>query len=287
MHEVEIRAKSLEEARKTAAFQLGVKEDQIEIEVVEDPHSRPDGSIESYHVRARIRADAFSPHSPEETPEPKPSSPEGGEHETLDLSKFSLAAGDSEGSLPEEEAAVEEQPEAEGYYDEGGESERPEEDAVTGGEQEPLAEPAEEEEELGEPKHEVAENARAFLEGLLQVLGLDSQVVIKHVGAEEVEVELEGGDLAFLIGRYGSCLDALQLLTAAAANRGVGEGARVVVDAEGYRQRRRESLERLAHSTAAKVRRTGRPIELRDLRPHERRVVHLALRDDPDVETYS
>jgi spoIIIJ-associated protein len=102
-----------------------------------------------------------------------------------------------------------------------------------------------------------------------------------------VLLEIRGQDLGFLIGRYGSCLDALQLLTAAAANRGVRTGARVVVDAEGYRERRRASLERLALSTAAKVKRTGREIEIPNLQAHERRVIHMVLRDDPNVETHS
>jgi len=288
MHEVEIRAKSLEEARKTAAFQLGVNEDEIEMEVVQEPVAAAQNGFDTYHIRARIRHDAFSPHGPDSGGEEAPAPSTEPEETGMDLSRFSLAADrepaspgqtdEAEAEVappgtepePEQPAAVEapahEGEAADREYDQGDEDE---------------------EEDEGEPKHGVAERAKEFLEGLLRLLELQSEVIIVHVGGAEVELEIQGDDLGFLIGRYGACLDALQLLAAAASNRGLDEGARILLDAEGYRERRREFLERLALSTADTVRRTGRPVDLPNLRAHERRVVHLTLRDDPDVETHS
>lgn len=284
MHEVEIRAKSLEEARKTAAFQLGVKEDEIEMEVVQEPVPTAQNGLDTYHVRARIRHDAFSPHSPgtggEEAPVPSAEREESG----MDLSRFSLAA-DREPSPPAAEEEVQTEAEVAPH---GPEPEQPAAVQASAHEGEAAdRQYVQEEEDEGEPKHEVAERAKEFLEGLLHLLELQSEVLVTHVGGAEVQIEIRGDDLGFLIGRYGAALDALQLLTAAAANRGMDDGARILLDAEGYRERRRESLERLALSTAATVHRTGRPADLPNLRAHERRVVHLALRDHPDVETYS
>ncbi len=244
MHEIELRAKSLEEARKAAAFQLGVSPEQIEIEVLEEPRGLVAGLLGgTYRIRARIKEDAFAPGT-EQTEATE-------EEQDIDISKFTLS-----GAQQAEE----------------GQTAEAEDEQV---------------EKEGEPNTEVAENARRFLDGLMEVWGLNARAEIRRVGADEVEIELVGEDLAVLIGRYGSTLDALQTVTAAAANRGVERGARVILDAENYRERRRESLERLARSTAAKVKRTGREIALPNLRPHERRIIHLALRDDPDVETYS
>lgn len=263
MHEIEIRAKTLDEARRIAAFQLGVSEDKIDVEIVEEPRETEGELGGTYKVRARLREDAFSPRPEEARPEEARARAEA---DGLDLSRYSLSAG-------EEEYSEEEYP-------------MPASAGAASGPLQPSDEEYEEE-ELGEPNLEVAAKAWAFLEGFLQLLGVEAKVTTRYTGSDEVQLELVGSDLALLIGRYGSTLDAIQLLTAAAANKGVARGARVILDAENYRQRRRETLENLAAATAAKVRRTRQPVELTDLRPHERRIIHLALRDHPDVETYS
>ena len=243
MHEIELRAKTLEEARKAAAFQLGVSPEQIEIEVLEEPRGLVAGLLGgTYRVRARIKQEVFAPGSDHEQ------SIE--EEEQFDVSKFTLSGAQEPATPPAE------------------------------------PEPAVDDKE-GPPNTQVAENAREFLNGLMKVWGLDAEAQITYAGPDEVHIELVGEDLAVLIGRYGTTLDALQTITAAAANRGVEQGARVILDAENYRERRRESLERLARSTAEKVKKTGREIAIPNLRAHERRVIHLTLRDDPDVETYS
>lgn len=269
MHEIQIRAKSLEEARKIAAFQLGVSEEEIEIEVVQGPAPAEGTGGDVYLVRARLKPDAFSPPSEEEAGAPPSAAATAG---GLDISRYTLHPSPEEKRAPADEEAAEEVAAPQEYP-----------------EPPPAAGPAGEElgPQISPGAQQVADNAVAFLDGLMRVLGLSASAEVRGIDSEGVHIELSGDDLAFLIGRYGSTLDALQLLTAAAANRGVAEGARVILDAEGYRQRRRASLEKLARSTAAKVRRTGQEIAIPHLRPHERRIVHMALRDDPDVETYS
>lgn len=270
MHEIEIRARTVDEARRIAAFQLGVSEDKIEVEVVEHPRQAEGELGGTYKVRARLREDAFSPRAEETRAE----EPRGQAQATeLDLSRYSLSAGNEEEEEEEEEPAATEP--------------RAQEEASPRPTPEQALEEEYEEEELGEPNLEVAAKARAFLEGFLRLLGVEAKVTTRYTGPDEVQLELVGADLALLIGRYGSTLDAIQLLTAAAANKAVSRGARVILDAENYRARRRETLENLAAAAAAKVSRTRQPVELTDLRPHERRIIHLALRDNPDVETYS
>lgn len=292
MHEIEIRSTSLEEARKAAAFQLGVSEEQISVEIVEEPREVSGELGGTYRVRARLRDDAFSPHAEEAEEAQEEAGPtEAAEAEKptddVDFSRYSLSGSDEAEEVAEAKE-IGEEPAIERAFSSSRQTSSAQEEPSDRPVQHYFAEyDEEEEEEEGEPNVEVAEKARAFLQGLLPLLGVEAEAVVRYTGAERVLVELVGPDLGLLIGRYGSTLDAIQLLTAAAGNNGVEQGARITVDAENYRDRRRESLESLAASTAAKVKRSGREVVLSDLKASERRIIHLSLRDDPDVETYS
>ena len=90
-----------------------------------------------------------------------------------------------------------------------------------------------------------------------------------------------------LIGHRGETLDAIQQLTGYVVNRGRSHRVRVHVDAEGYRARREEALQRLAHKTAAKVVKYRRNITLEAMNAYERHVIHAALQDVAGVSTYS
>ena len=97
-----------------------------------------------------------------------------------------------------------------------------------------------------------------------------------------------GGDLGVLIGRHGQMIDALQYLANAIAHRSVGDDRRrIVIDAAGYRARRSATLETLARRSAEQASATGRRVELEPMSAVERRLVHEALKDDPEVETAS
>ncbi|MDK2856114.1 MAG: spoIIIJ-associated protein [Bacillota bacterium] len=135
-------------------------------------------------------------------------------------------------------------------------------------------------------KEMVAERARRFLENVIQALGISAQV--SAVRREEaVEVEVEGEDVGVLIGRRGSSLDAWQFLTGLVANKGADKPVRVVLDVAGYRKRRVAALENLARKTAEKVKAKKRSIALEAMPAAERRIIHLALQNDPDVVTLS
>ena len=99
-------------------------------------------------------------------------------------------------------------------------------------------------------------------------------------------VTCSGPDVALFIGKHGQTIDAIQYLANAIA-RAQGEEHEVVVDASGYRARRTATLEGMARRTAQRVSATGRRAELEPMTPVERKIVHEALKDDPEVETTS
>ena len=105
---------------------------------------------------------------------------------------------------------------------------------------------------------------------------------------EGVVFNLEGENLGILIGKHGQTLDSLQYLTNLAANRGVAEGrVRIIIDIEGYRARREETLMRLAGHLAEKACRIGEEVHLEPMNRHERKIIHMALQDNRRVSTYS
>lgn len=126
-----------------------------------------------------------------------------------------------------------------------------------------------------------------FLEGLLDRLSLDIDVEVdEEIRDEHVVYTLQGKDVARL-RREAELVSALTLLTAQAASRQVGERVRCLLDVGGTFEARRELLETAARDLANAVERTGRIGVLDSLNSSERRVVHLALKDDPRVETRS
>lgn len=133
---------------------------------------------------------------------------------------------------------------------------------------------------------EPADRVREILERVVEELDLDATVEVDE-GDEEIVGRIEGEDVGLLIGRRGQTIDAVQLLCYRAAFRGRQDRKRVVVDAAGYRERRREAIERQADRAADRALKTGKEIELEPMSPNERRVVHQHLKDRAGLETFS
>ena len=133
---------------------------------------------------------------------------------------------------------------------------------------------------------EPAERVRAVVARVVQGLGLHATVDIEETG-EEIRATVNGEDLGLLIGKHGATIDAVQHVAFRAASRGFEERKQVVVDAAGYRDRREAALQRIADRAAAEALRFDRPVELEPMRPGERKIVHLYLRERTDVETHS
>ena len=132
-----------------------------------------------------------------------------------------------------------------------------------------------------------AERARELVEGVLDELDLDGDVEIAE-DDDRIEVTVVGDDdYGLLIGKRGQTIDALQLLCYQAAFRGMRERKRVLVDAAGYRERRRETLESRADRAAEQALTNNRIVEMDPMSAQERRVVHERLKDRAGIETYS
>ena len=134
---------------------------------------------------------------------------------------------------------------------------------------------------------EQAAAARALMMRILGAFGVGGRVDVDEDDAG-VTVTCGGADVAILIGRHGQTIDAVQYLMNAIAHRAYGDGRKeVTVDAAGYRERRRATLESLAVRTAQQVRTSGERVELDPMTAVERKVVHLKLKEIDGVETAS
>lgn len=149
------------------------------------------------------------------------------------------------------------------------------------------------EEEVEEPVNAGASlaeqevRARKFLEDVFAAMKIEVELQRSETD-EGVLFQIEGESLGILIGKHGQTLDALQYLTNLAANRGVsGERLHVLLDIEGYRARREETLSRLAGHLAEKACRIGQEIHLEPMNRHERKIIHMALQNSRRVTTYS
>lgn len=132
-----------------------------------------------------------------------------------------------------------------------------------------------------------AEQISAFLTGLMKHMSISAVPNITETPEGNYQVVLEGEGLGAIIGRRGETLDAIQQLTNYSVNRGQPKRVRVHIDAEKYRAKREESLQRLAQKVAAKVVKYRRNVTLEPMNAYERHVIHAALQDYPDVVTYS
>jgi spoIIIJ-associated protein len=141
--------------------------------------------------------------------------------------------------------------------------------------------------ELPEPEvdlSEVAERVRSLVTHVVDAIGAGSRVGV-HESDDEIAVACVGGDAGLLIGKHGQTIDALQYVANAAVHRR-GEGKSVTIDASGYRERRRATLEGIAMRAADRAR-SGDRVELEPMTAVERKVVHTRLQDVDGVQTTS
>jgi spoIIIJ-associated protein len=134
---------------------------------------------------------------------------------------------------------------------------------------------------------DLATEARLLLTRVVDALGVDGRVDV-HEDDDSITLTCSGADVALLIGRHGQTIDAVQYLMNAISHRTHGdERKEVIVDAAGYRDRRRVTLESLAVRTAQQVTTSGERVELDPMTAVERKVVHLRLKEFDGVETAS
>lgn len=300
MKTVRVTGKTVEEAVAEGLSQLGISREAAIVHVVEEPSgglfgllrrkqavvdvSCMDGESadrafldelaqEGREAAAKAIAEnaAAVQAAPEEAPAPEAPAAE---------------APQAEKAAPAEAPAAEEETEA-----------APAEEPAPEAAEEEAAAPAEEETETAAPRRSeapfsqeeqnaTAEEAKKFLAGVFRGMGLEVAME-KMTNEERILLNLRGKGLGILIGKHGQTLNALQYLTNLAAGRLYHHRYFVVLDVENYRARREQTLTALARRLADKAKRTGLPVELEPMEPGERRIIHLALQNDPDVVTDS
>lgn len=128
--------------------------------------------------------------------------------------------------------------------------------------------------------------AMDFLSTIFKKFDIDVKINVTE-GEEFITLDLIGKDLGILIGRRGETLDALQYLTNLTVARHFEERCKIILDVEGYRSKREESLARLAKKLADRVKESGKNMSLEPMSPYERRIIHTVLQSDDQVRTFS
>ncbi len=248
MKTVRITSKTVEDAIEEGLKQLGISREEAVVHVVEQPSSGLFGLIR--------KKDAVVDISVKEAGVPEEDVPE-----NVDYPENGPEMNDDDTAENEETAEEEPREKQKKYF-------------------------AEELPFVSEAQAVVAEEAKKFLTGVFASMNLDVQME-KMMNEERILFNLHGDGLGILIGKHGQTLDALQYLTNLAAGKNFRRRYFVLLDVEGYRERRRQTLESLAHRLAGKVKRTGEEVKLEPMPAGERRIIHLALQHDYAVTTDS
>ena len=266
---IDVTGKTEDEAVASALAQLGLDRDDVSVEILERAKKGFLG-IGASPAKVRVTYEAAE--------EPKPRAPERSTEKPSPVEKALPAAAVQEERKPERSEKKPPRPRS-------GRKPAPQQQAV---EEAEAAAPAAAPADLGEPcDDEKARQIITFLEGLLEHMGSTARAKVYLDPEGRYKVILEGEKLGALIGRRGETLDAIQQLTNYSVNKSGEKRVRVHVDAENYRLKREESLQRLARKEAARAIKYRRNVTLEPMNAYERHVIHTALQDVAGVTTYS
>ena len=259
---IDVTGKTEDEAISKALAQLGLDRDDVSVEILERAKS---GFLGLGSCPAKVRV-SYGPEEIEEVEIPKVSEkPVEKKAEKVEKTEKPKTSEKKSEKKPEKKTPKKDKP-------------------VKEAAPAPVSAPAA---DLGEEvDDEKAQAIRKFLSGLLEQMDSSAAVKVYQPEKGRYKVILEGDHLGALIGRRGETLDAIQQLTSYAVNR-TGGRVRVQLDAEGYREKREQSLQHLAHKVAAKVVKYRRSVTLEPMNAYERHVIHTALQEVAGVTTYS
>lgn len=261
METIELTAPTLDEARRLAAEQLGAAPDDVTIKVLEEKKGLF-GKAGSVKVQASAKAPKKTKEKapkPEPAPEPvaeeAPAAAEEAPAKPKGRKKAEKPAPVEAKAEPQEAAA--------------------ESDSEEGSSEGPVA------------TQEDADTLIGFLNEIIEAGGLKASVSLANLHGKYVNLELQGRDVSYLVGKRGEVLNALQYMSNVISSRQLGNGVRVVLDGNNFRRVREEKLTAQAHEIAEQVKENGMEAVLDPLPAFERRLVHQALADYPGVVTYS
>ena len=283
---LEATGENRDAAIENALRQLGLDRDDVSVEVLDNGKK---GIFGIGATPARVRVTYEAPDVAEKKPEPKPAPK--AEKPAQKPQKLSITDEDDTPRLVKAAPAdfVPEKLEVERPRRER--SDRPRRERRPR-EERPITPSVPKERELipvsEECMKKAEELATSFIFGLMEKMGVEGQVtVLPQVECDQLRLELSGPDMGPIIGRRGDTLDAIQYLGSLVLNNALDEHVRLSVDTENYREKRSESLERLARKMAMKVVKSHRSMTLEPMNPYERRIIHAALQDFNGVTTYS
>ena len=262
---IETTGRSEEDAIAAALFQLGLDRDDVSVEVIERAKS---GFLGFGGNPAKVRVSYEVPNEESAAP-------------AAPVAEEPAAPAPERAPVEEAPAPAPEQKEEAPVQEEEKNTLQPGDEVMIGKE-----EPQEEGPVPAPQDDPKAMKIREFLTGLMEHLHVQAQPEI-YVTPNGYKVILQGRGLGAIIGRRGETLDAIQQLTNYSVNRGQSKRVRIHIDAEGYRAKREESLQRLAVKVAGKVVRYRKNMTLEPMNAYERHVIHAALQDYPGVTTYS
>lgn len=134
----------------------------------------------------------------------------------------------------------------------------------------------------------IIEDTKKYLEEVLKAMGLEPKINVYYKVSENMlNINVSGEKMGALIGKHGQTLDSLQYLTSLYVNKESDSFIKIKLDTENYRERRQQTLEKLAISIANKVKKNKKPVHLEPMNPNERRIIHSTLQKDPKIVTRS
>ena len=270
---IRVSAKTVEEAITEAIIQLEVTSDRLEYEVIEKGSSGFLGiGMKQAVIEARVKEEKVA------FPEKKTNIVFQPKKEEKELYKDNVKNEKKKGTKGVEakkEAKIEKKKPNE------------KEVKVDKGKDESETVPNKKEVEEFEISKTTKMAVETFLRDTLKAMGMKVELSLSVDEDNILCVDLAGENMGILIGKRGQTLDSLQYLANRVANKHQAEYVRVKLDTENYRERREETLTRLARNLAQKVKKTRRPVHLEPMNPYERRIIHSVLQSNPHVVTHS
>lgn len=274
MQTLEITAKTLEDAKQAAAEKLGVPAERVNVTVLEEVK----GLFGKSSVRVRAEVE---PEAPAATPEPTPvetlNDMQGAVDPLVDVRESGRRRrGNRRDDKPAAKAPASSAS-----------------NSAPAGSDAPVSEPASGTDSPADEREETVANAadaedlKAIVVELLDAAGMQVDVKVGEISGRYANLILDGKDVAFLVGKHGEVLNALQYLVNIVAGRRLERNVRATLDGNDYRRRREEALTQLATQIADQVRERGEEAVLDALPAFERRIVHKALSVLEGVTTYS
>lgn len=272
---IEVSAPTVDEAIKEALDQLGASEDDVVIQVLSTPRSGVLGlGARPARVRVERRA-ADEARSGVMSPPPAPplaprSSPSAGHAEPSEAPlerPLSAPPAASPGAVPAEKPDEPLPPAGQELAPADGRKAEPERESLA--------------------LEEQGREATAVLKSVLELMGERAEIRTTEEDSEGIELAIKGDGSGLLIGRHGQTLDALEYLVNRILARRIKDAVPITLDTEAYRERRRRQLHRMALSMGEQAKREHNTVTLERMPPRDRRIVHLALKDDPLIATRS